>query len=268
MAGLIDTRDMIQVENHSTRIPVVLCLDTSRSMTTNGGFEALNEGVQAFYDTCKNDSVNRLGFDVAIVTFGAQGVEKVQDFRPIWNQEDVPTFAFSAENRIDGTPMGRGIDLAMKGLQKRKQEYKDNSIGYYQPFLVVITDGRSTEIMPQLFGGNTAEYQKSRKQFDAVKDEVVALQRGRKLKVIAIGVGNDDFSELAGFIVDKKVLLAKDFTVFDLLFEFMSKSMSSSAASITSEEEIDESLLTQIMEDLEDEGIVSISIEDFGRDED
>ena len=122
MAGLIDVRDMIQVENHSTRIPVVLCLDTSQSMTTNGGFEALNEGVQAFYETCKDDPVNRLGFDVAIVTFGAQGVTRVQDFRPIWNQEDIPSFAFSEEHWIDGTPMGKGIDLSMKGLQKRKEE--------------------------------------------------------------------------------------------------------------------------------------------------
>lgn len=267
MAGLIDVRDMIQVENHSTRIPVVLCLDTSQSMTTNGGFDALNEGVQAFYETCKDDPVNRLGFDVAIVTFGAQGVTRVQDFRPIWNQEDIPTFAFSAENWIDGTPMGKGIDLSMKGLQKRKDEYKENSIGYYQPFLVIITDGQSTEIMPEAFS-STSEYQASRRQFDAVKEQVVALQRNRKLKVIAMGVGNDDFSELADFVVDKKVLLAKDFTAFDLLFEFMSKSMSNSAANSAMEDEVEESPLTQIMEDLEDEGIVNISIEDFGRDED
>ena len=267
MAGLIDVRDMIQVENHSTRIPVVLCLDTSQSMTTNGGFEALNEGVQAFYETCKDDPVNRLGFDVAIVTFGAQGVTRVQDFRPIWNQEDIPSFAFSKENRIDGTPMGKGIDLSMKGLQKRKEEYKENSIGYYPPFLVIITDGQSTEIVRQFFFCDS-EWMASRKQFDSVKEQVVALQRGRKLKVIAMGVGNDDFSELADFVVDKKVLLAKDFSAFDLLFEFMSKSMSNSASNSALDDEVEESPLTQIMEDLEDEGIVSISIEDFGRDED
>lgn len=94
------------------------------------------------------------------------------------------------------------------------------------------------------------------------------MQRGRKLKVIAMGVGNDDFSELADFVVDKKVLLAKDFSAFDLLFEFMSKSMSNSASNSALDDEVEESPLTQIMEDLEDEGIVSISIEDFGRDED
>ena len=264
---LIDTRDMIQPDNHATRIPVVLCLDTSQSMTTNGGFDALNEGVRAFYETCKEDSVNRFGFDVAIVTFGAQGVTKVQDFRPIWNQEDVPTFEFSDENWIDGTPMGAGIDLSMQGLDKRKEEYKENSIGYYQPFLVIITDGQSTEIMPARFD-NPDELAESRAKFNAVKESVTDLQRNRKLKVIAMGVGQEDYSELADFVVDKKVLLAKDFTAFDLLFEFMSKSMSNSSGGVTAEDEVEESPLSQIVEDLEDEGIVSISIEDFGRDED
>lgn len=263
---LIDARDMIQVDNHATRIPVVLCLDTSQSMTTNGGFDALNEGVQAFFETCKDDPVNRFGFDVAIVTFGAQGATKVQDFRPIWNQESIPAFAFSRKNWIDGTPMGKGIDLAMRGLDRRKKEYKGKNISYYQPFLVIITDGQSTEIMRQF--KTDAEYEESRRRFDSVKESVVALQRNRKLKVIAMGVGSEDYSEFANFVIDKKVLLAKDFTAFDLLFEFMSKSMSNSSGSITAENAVEESPLTQIVEDLEDEGIVSISIEDFGRDDD
>lgn len=267
---LIDIRDMIQPENHATRIPVVLCLDTSYSMDGNGGFDALNAGVQAFYDTCKNDPVNRLGFDVAIVTFGAQGVTKVQDFRPIWNQEETPTFTFSKENWISGTPLGEGVDLSMKGLDKRKREYGENHIGYYQPFLVIITDGQSTEIMPDAFKEKSeAEFAESCRRFKAVQDAVVDLQKNRRLKVIALGVGNDeDYSELANFVVDKKVLLAKDFTAFDLLFEFMSKSISTSSGSVVAEGDVEESPLTQIVEDLEDEGIVSISIEDFGRDED
>lgn len=253
MNMLIDDRDMVQAGNHATRIPVVLCLDTSYSMVENGGFHALNEGVKAFYDTCKDDSVNRFGFDVAIVTFGAQGVRKVQEFRPIWNQEEVPVFSFSKEGWVDGTPLAQGIDLAMKGLQFRKDEYRVNGIGYYQPFLVIITDGQSTE--------NDID------AFKATQNEVVELQRSKRLKVIAIGVGGADYSELADFVIDKKILIAKDFSAFDLVFEFMSKSMSSSSANSTLEDQVEESPLTRIMEDLEDEGYNSISIEDFGRDE-
>ena len=267
---LINTDDMIQTENHSTRIPVVLCLDTSGSMTFNGGFQALNEGVRSFYETCQNDPINRFGFEVAIVTFGAQGVTKVQDFRPDYKQKDVPEFKYlkPPENNDAGTPMGKGVDLAIKGLSKRKIEYKNNAIGYYQPFLVIITDGQSSEINKAWFVDNEEGYRASCKQFHDTQEQVVALQKNRKLKVIAIGVGNDDFSELAGFVVDKKILLAKDFTGFDAVFEFMSQSISSSAASYATEGEVEESPLAQIAENLEDEGIISISIEDFGRDED
>lgn len=257
---LIDDRDMIQTSNHATRIPVVLCLDTSYSMVTNGGFEALNEGVKAFYETCKNDPINKYGFDVAIVSFGADGVKRVQDFRPIWDSESIPTFEFTAiqgETWIDGTPLAKGIDKAMRGLQHRKDEYKENAIGYYQPFLVIITDGQSTEREPA-----------ERAAFLETQKEVVDLQRAKKLKVIAIGVGNQDYSELADFVIDKKILLAKDFSAFDLVFEFMSKSMSNSSSNNNLEDETEESPLTQIMEDLEDEGYDSISIEDFGRDDD
>lgn len=254
---LLDDRDMIQVSNHATRIPVVLCLDTSYSMVENGGFDALNEGVKAFYETCKADAINRFGFDVAIVTFGAEGVKRLRDFEPIWDKEKIPSFKFTAKRGttwVDGTPLAQGVDLAMKGLQHRKNEYRENAIGYYQPFLVIITDGQSTE--------------NDKVAFKATQDEVVELQRSRKLKVIAIGVGNQDYSELANFVVDKKILLAKDFSAFDLVFEFMSKSMSSSSSNNTLADKVEESPLTQIMEDLEDEGYDSISIEDFGKDDD
>lgn len=253
---LFDTRDMIQTDNHATRIPVVLCLDTSQSMDTNGGFDALNEGVQAFFETCQNDSVNRFGFDVAIVTFGAQGVNRIQDFRPIWNQNSIPHFAFTPENWVDGTPLAQGVDLAMKGLQKRKDEYKDNNIGYYQPFLVIITDGQSTEDAGP------------RSPFRATQEEVVSLQRKRKLKVIAIGVGNQNYAELANFVVDKKILLAKDFSAFDLAFEFISQSMSNSSTNGGLQGKNEISPISEIAEALYDEGEYGMSVEDFGRDDD
>lgn len=269
---LIDARDMIQAENHATRIPVVLCLDTSGSMGSNGGYEALNEGVSIFYETSKNDPVNRLGFDVAIVTFGGnertegdKGVSKYQEFRPIWNQEAIPQFD-KPENGPYGTPLGRAVDKAMKGIEIRKKEYQDNSIGYYKPFLIIITDGQSTEIMRDYY--TSQQYEANLAAFRATQQEVVDQQKLGQIKVIAVGVGNEDYAELANFVVDKKILLAKDFSAFGLLFECMSMTMSRQVALAGDHDEVSESPLTQIMEDMEDEGEFSMSIEDFGRDED
>ncbi len=263
MCALFDERDLIQPSNLSTRIPVVLCLDTSGSMRGNGGFDALNKGVRAFYRACKDDPVNRYGFDVAIVTFGAQGVEVKRQFRPIWDEDEVPEFAFSDENWVDGTPLAGGVSKSLELLSARKDEYRSNAIGYYQPFLVVITDGFSTE-----FEGEIEDPQYST-AFRDTQATAVELQRNRKLKMIALGVGNASWhEELSKFILDQKVLLAEDFSAFDLVFEFMSKSISTSSENSVLQERIEESILTQIMDDLEDEGIVSICIEDFSVDRD
>lgn len=63
----------------------------------------------------------------------------------------------------------------------------------------------------------------------------------------------------------KALLPAKDFTALDILFGFLSKSLSNSATTVQSENQA--SILSQVAEDLEDEGVVSISIEDFSGDD-
>lgn len=252
---LFDPEDLIQPENHATRIPVVLCLDNSGSMTKgdNAGIDSLNKGVQAFFDTCKSDAINRYGFDVAIVTFGIQGVQKVQDFRPLWDQERIPVIECIQQGENCGTPLGRGIDLAMQGLQQRKKEYQEHGIGYKQPWLVIISDGRPTDSqMPE---------------YRSVKRQVIEMQRAKKLSVIAIGVGEArDFEELASFVIDGKVLTSTDFSQLDLVFEFLSQSISTHSELHAIADESIESPLSMLAEELEEEG-VSISIEDFGRDE-
>jgi len=258
---LFDDRDMVQIENTATRLPVVLCLDTSKSMDDNGGFEALNKGVKAFYDTGKNDPARKYGFDVAIVTFGAQGVTPVQDFRPIWNQEEIPQFVFTDKNWIDGTPMGRGVDMSIKGLEKRIVTYKDNSISNDRPWLVIITDGEPAYIYKQ----GTEEYEAEIEAFDQTVSQVITLQKNKNLNVIAIGVGAEDFRQLAEFVIDKKVLTTKDFSEFSVIFESMSKSMAEWGTS--NKTEANDSPIARVMEDLTDEG-VNISIQDYGRDED
>ena len=40
------------------------------------------------------------------------------------------------------TPMGEGVRLALDLLDKRKQEYKDKGVDYYQPWLVLMSDGQ------------------------------------------------------------------------------------------------------------------------------
>lgn len=252
---LFDDRDIIQSDNHATRIPVVLCLDVSGSMQTNGGFDALNLGVKAFFDACKNDTVNRFGFDVEIITFGSLGANVVQGFRTVWDQDSVPTFKFmqASAGQGQGTPLAKAINLSLDNLEKHKSECKAKSIAYYPPFLVAITDGHS--------------YKENKANIKKCQQRAVEMQRKRKLKMLAIGVGDLNFSELANFVVDKKILLAKDFSAFDLAFELMSQTMSSSSTNSGHKDTNEVSLVSDIVEALNDEGEYSMRIEDFGRDD-
>lgn len=262
---------MVQRNNHATRIPVVLCLDTSGSMLKNDGIKALNAGVRSFYRACQNDPVNKYGFDVAIVTFGIQGVHKEQDFRPAWNQQTVPQFSVTQVGENQKTPMGQGIDLAMKGLSARKEEYKYEAISYKQPWLIVISDGVPTDdgdgSIRDNRGKSAEVLRRERERYDVTVNEVLRLQRERKLQVTMFGVGGQDFRKLARFVIDKKVLETDDFSEFELLFEFLSQSISThSGFTIDDSDEI-VSPASMLADEFADEGL-SIRISDFSIDED
>jgi hypothetical protein len=68
-------------------------------------------------------------------------------------------------------------------------------------------------------------------------------------------------------VIDKKILTTKDFSEFEIIFEYLSKTMSGMIANLALHTEAEESPIARIMKDLEDEG-VTINIEDYGRDED
>lgn len=126
------------VENPDPRCPCLLLLDTSGSM---GGdrIAALNEGLQAFQGDIGRDALARRRVEVAIITFGSGGVQTLQDFVTVDNFK--APFLTAGAN----TPMGEAINRGLDLLQKRKQQYKDNTIDYYRPWVFLITDGEPTD---------------------------------------------------------------------------------------------------------------------------
>ena len=73
-----------------------------------------------------------------IVTFG-DTVTKKLDFMSVDRQE-VPTLYASG-----ATPMGEGVTHALDLLEARKGDYKRAGVDYYQPWMVVMTDGAPTD---------------------------------------------------------------------------------------------------------------------------
>ena len=137
--------DMLEfAENPEPRCPCVLLLDTSYSMNTEDAIGALNAGIQTFKSELQNDPLVSLRVEVAVVTFG-KGVEVAQDFVTVDN--------FSPRKlKADGasTPMGGGVHLALDIIEGRKRQYRDSGIGYYRPWVFMITDGVPTGEPPEV----------------------------------------------------------------------------------------------------------------------
>jgi uncharacterized protein YegL len=125
-------------DNQENRCPVVLVLDTSGSMQ-GAPIQALNQGIETFKQDVLRDVQATLSLETAIIAFGKDGAQKIQDFVGIDGFQP-PALA------ADGlTPMGEAVNLALDLLEARKAAYKSNGVHYYRPWLILITDGAPTD---------------------------------------------------------------------------------------------------------------------------
>jgi uncharacterized protein YegL len=122
--------------NPESRCPCLLLLDTSGSM---GGMpiQQLNEGVLTLKNELIQDSLASKRVEVAIVTFGPVNLQS--DFTTVDNFFPQP---LTAEG---DTPIGAAITMGIDMIAKRKQVYKENGVGYYKPWIILITDGAPTD---------------------------------------------------------------------------------------------------------------------------
>ena len=228
--------------NPTPRVPICLCLDVSGSMDrivggqtrdtgrrefhdgqwwniVDGGVTALQElkdGVNLFYDNLLEDDVARYSAEICVVTFGGNA-ELVIDFANLDRQKD------ERKAKIDGlkahgeTPMGEAVNMALDCLEARKQEFKDKGVDYYQPWLVLMTDGEPN--------GDGAE-------FNRAVSRTTDLVNNRKLTVFPIGIGDKaDMNCLAKFSPKRPPLRLKGMN-FKGFFEWLSASVSRTSQSM------------------------------------
>ncbi len=209
MDDLMLSRDEL-VENPTARVPVCLCLDTSGSMM-GAPIEELNAGVAAFFEAIRADEVAKYAAEIAVVTFGSWGATEALGFAAI-DRQQVPTMTADG-----GTPMGQGVELALGLLERRKAEYTSAGIDYYQPWLVLMTDGQPTDAI------------------ETAAQRCAHAVEARKLSVFPIAIGDAaNLSVLARFAPGRSPLRLRglDFKAF---FEWLSKSVARVSQSMPGE---------------------------------
>lgn len=191
------------VNNPTARVPVCLCLDTSGSMD-GSPINELNDGIRMFYDAIKDDEVAMYSAEICIVTFGGN-VECIRDFSSLSIEPEPPTLYANSN-----TPMGEAVTMALDLLERRKEEYREKGVDYYQPWLVLMTDG----------------YPDSNSSASNAARRAAELVNSKKLTVFPIGIGEGaDMDVLAEFSPKRRPLRLQGLK-FKEFFEWLSKSVS------------------------------------------
>ncbi len=229
------------VENPTARVPVCLCLDTSGSMSTveGGNFvrtgrtevidgktynivegdcitriQELQKGIDLFVEAIRDDEVAVYSAEICIVTFDSEA-RCVMDFSSVENIDEVPRLECKGN-----TSLGEGVNLALDLLEERKQKYRDAGVDYYQPWLVLMTDGEPN--------GNESVLE------NAI-NRTVSMIQNKKLTIFPIGIGKEaDMSTLNKFSPNRPALRLQGLK-FSEFFDWLSKSVSRTSQSIPGE---------------------------------
>ncbi len=171
-------------DNVSKRIPVCIVVDCSGSMKEKDGgstsrIDRVNEGIELFYQEVLKDPRAKDAVDVLMIAVGNEA-SIIQDFGSL--SPERPKFHFLQEKNN----LTEGVRLALQKLDERKKAYKEAGIEYYQPWLLVMSDGH---VNPE-FKQNGA--------FSNVQEEVKTRENNGKLLVLPVFVQKKPSQDSSG----------------------------------------------------------------------
>lgn len=216
------------------RIAVGFAVDTSYSM--NGvKINALNKGLIEFGKALYNDPFARNRAEICVVSFDTD-VTDVIDFGPLREQVSIiPKEGFGL--KVGGTTaLGKGVARALDKIKKRTDEYRRH-VQYYQPWLVIMTDGSPVDDDDALRA--------------RVKQEIRQMVSTNHLVVIPIAIGKDaDIQELQSFSPKAPVVRINKVKDFASFFEWLGGSIN-----VVSSQAVSDDSVNSVLDGLE--GITS-----------
>lgn len=177
----------------------VLLLDTSGSMSSNGGapIASLSKAIREFKQHIEGDDVAQRRIDVAVVEFNSS-VRVVQNFVPLPMFEPEEFFGSGV------TAMGEGINTALDLIKERLRFYRDIGTHCFIPWIFMITDGETTD------------------DLSVAKERVLFEEQKRKLKFWALGVNGYSKETLKSLT---KRCMELEFADFSKILEWLSDSL-------------------------------------------
>lgn len=196
-------------ENPEPRVPCILLLDTSTSMSGEP-IRQLNHGLAAFKEELMTDSLASKRVEPAVVAFG-DSVRTLCDF------STADQFVPPVLEANGMTPMGQAVDLAINMIESRKATYKSNGIAYYRPWVFLITDGEPNDA-----------------GWEAAASRAIAAQNAKSFALFAVGVDSANLNVLKMFSVKDPIRLKG--LSFKEMFVWLSSSLRSVSRSTPGEE--------------------------------
>jgi uncharacterized protein YegL len=172
--------------------------------------QELQGGLAVYKDELFADTLARKRVEIAIVTFGGT-VQVAQQF--ITPEYFTPPILTATGE----TPMASAIITGLDLLKSRKDEYKAGGIGYYRPWVFMITDGAPTDV-------NTPQWPEAVKRIQEGEDK-------KAFSFFAVGVEGADFQRLQE--LSKREPLKLKGLRFRDLFKWLSTSQQSVSRSKT-----------------------------------
>lgn len=192
------------VNNPSARCACMLVLDTSGSMS-GAPIAQLNAGLAQFIRDVQDDEVAAYSVELGVITAGGS----VNEVLPLTAVESLEVLSPLTTGGV--TPLGEAVTLALQRLNERKESYKRNGVAYYQPWLVIMSDGVPTDA-----------WQEAARQAQEMAGQ-------KKLVCLPLAVDGADMTVLGAF--STKPAMAMDGLKFKEFFSWLSASMSRVSAS-------------------------------------
>lgn len=156
----------VDITNPAVRCPVILLLDTSKSMAGQP-IAALENGLCQFIKEVQDDITAANSVEISIVTLDEKGTVQIP-FTPAMDLVPRKLGLKAAGGTFTGKAMNRAYEL----ITERRKQYAANGVASYAPWIILMSDGKP--------GDN----------WKPAAEKLLALTKKHRMQYIGVAIGD------------------------------------------------------------------------------